>query len=279
MVSSDAQIDEYNATQYELDMSDSIGIYCIEHFYDMGDQRIYIKRVSGDIDAKRAAIYCQFKCEEWFGSEKMLTNLGVASLLITFYGYQHYRMAPGTKIDMHADRVFFCGDNYKELIGDQTLYREKLREYMESHVIPDNDLDKAANKKPNEIEEATVTQPADGVEVCCIYHLYDAGNQRIFLASGEGSVKARDAALFLQFKAEQIFGENAWISNLGIASLMCQFYGFQQCGETEIADIIDMYSDREYATSTDIYEALMLKTELQRDNLKEQIKFFLRPLE
>jgi hypothetical protein len=60
---------------------------------------------------------------------------------------------------------------------------------------------------------------------------------------------------------------------------MCQFYGFQQYGETEIADIIDMYSDREYATSTNIYEALMSKAELQRDGLKEQIKFFLRPLE
>jgi hypothetical protein len=30
---------------------------------------------------------------------------------------------------------------------------------------------------------------------------------------------------------------------------MCQFYGFQQCDEVEIAEIIDMYSEREYATT------------------------------
>jgi hypothetical protein len=269
----------FDVTQYELDPADSVGVYCIEHFYDMGDQRIYIKRVSGDIAAKRAAIYCQFMCEEWFGSEKNLSNLGVASLLITFYGYRHHMVAPGTKIDMYSDRAAFCGQQYYELLSDKTLHREKLREFMAPHVIQDNDVDEVAREKRTDLEEIQSTWSTNSLGVCCIYHHYDIGNQRIYLAPGADSVKARDAALFLQFKAEQIFGESALLSNLGIASLMYQFYGFQQCGEVENAEMIDMYSDREYATTTDIYEALMSKPELQRDGLKDQIKLFIRSLE
>ena len=121
--------------QYKLDTSDSTDVYCIKHFYDIGDQRIYVKRASGDTDAKRAALYCQFMCEEWFGPEKMLSNLGVASLLIAFYGYQHYCVASATTIDMHQDRTTFCGDNYTQLIGDVTLHRDRLCEFMKPHVI------------------------------------------------------------------------------------------------------------------------------------------------
>lgn len=134
----DSDVDEavtVDVFQYELAPPDSADVYCIEHFYDMGDQRIYIKRASGDIDAKRAAMYCQFKCEEWFGPEKMLTNLGIASLLITFYGYQHSSVSPSTTIDMHADRNAFCGDNYTPLVSDASLHRDRLYEFMAPHVI------------------------------------------------------------------------------------------------------------------------------------------------
>jgi hypothetical protein len=127
--------DALEHNDYDLDPSDSIGVYCIEHFYDMADQRIYIKRVTGDIDAKRAAIYCQFMCEEWFGPEKTLTNLGVASLLITFYGYQHYMAVPGTTIDMYADRAEYCGEKYQQIIDDASLHRKRLYEFMVPHVI------------------------------------------------------------------------------------------------------------------------------------------------
>ncbi len=254
-------------------------VVCITHAHNMGDMRVFLKRVSGDVDAKRAAMYCQFMCEEWFGPDKKLTNLGVAALLVSFYGFQHHYGGPYEIIDMYSDRAAFFGNACDEILRDATLHREKLREYMEPHVIPYNDVDKAASKKANEVEETEITQPADGVKIFCIYHLYDVGNQRIYLAPGKSSVRAKDAALFLQFKAEQIFGESAWLSNLGIASLMCQLYGFQQCGEADIAEVIDMFSDREYATNTDIYEALMSKSELHRDGLKEQIKFFLRSLE
>lgn len=109
--------------------------YCITYFYGDGGAPVYIKRISGDVDARRAAVYCQFMCEEWFGPEKMLTNLGIASLLITFYGFQHHHGGPYEKIDMYSDRAALRGEQYYELLSDKALHREKLREYMEPHVI------------------------------------------------------------------------------------------------------------------------------------------------
>jgi hypothetical protein len=247
---------------YDLDPSDSIGVYCIEHFYDMGDQRIYIKRVSGDIDAKRAAIYCQFMCEEWFGHDKILTNLGVASLLVTFYGYQQYLASP-------------C-----EMINDRTLYREKLYEFMQAHVIRDNDADGSAREKlVHEESQLTPIKPDQNKGIYCISHGYDVGNQCMYVTQGSDRINGKEAALFLQFTAEQFYGPERFLSNLGIAALLVQFYGFQQCAVTESYEHIDMYSDRESATTKNIYEALMSKAELQRDGLKEHIKFFLRPIE
>lgn len=110
--------------------------YCIQHHYDIGDQRVYVRRVSGNVDIKKAAVYCQFKCEEWFGAEKMLSNLGVASLLVTFYGFQHTSVVDGCDVvDMHLHREESCGAGYYALMADETLYRDKLKEYMETHVI------------------------------------------------------------------------------------------------------------------------------------------------
>ncbi len=126
----------------EADVEDSVNdlfqredAYCITYFYGDGGAPVYIKRVTGNVDAKRAAIYCQFKCEEWFGHERMLTNLGVASLLITFYGFQYHHGGPYDDIDMYHDHSAFCGEKYNELMLDAALQREKLREYMEPHVI------------------------------------------------------------------------------------------------------------------------------------------------
>jgi hypothetical protein len=41
-----------------------------------GDQGVTIKAPAG-FDARRAAVYMQFQAEEWFGVEKMVTNLGM----------------------------------------------------------------------------------------------------------------------------------------------------------------------------------------------------------
>lgn len=126
----------------EADIEDAINdlflgeeAYGINYFYGDGGAPVYVIRITGNVDAKRAALYCQFKCEEWFGQEKMLTNLGIASLLITFYGFQYHHAGPFDEIDMYHDRSAFCGEKYNELMSDAALFREKLREYMEPHVI------------------------------------------------------------------------------------------------------------------------------------------------
>lgn len=128
-------VDEANIEDAINDLFQRDEAYCITYFYGDGGAPVYIKRVTGNVDAKRAAMYCQFKCEEWFGHEKMLTNLGIASLLITFYGFQYHHGGPYNEIDMYHDRSAFCGEKYNELMLDAALQREKLREYMEPHVI------------------------------------------------------------------------------------------------------------------------------------------------
>lgn len=109
----------------------------ITHHYDIGNQDVYIERREGSVDAKRAALYCQFMCEEWFGEQAILSNLGIASMLITFYGFRHAASVPSescTTIDMHSDREAACGGLYHELMDDASLQRERLREYMAPHI-------------------------------------------------------------------------------------------------------------------------------------------------
>lgn len=103
--------------------------YCVKHHYDIGDQQVFVRRVRGDVDPVKAAVYMQLLCEEWFGKSKMLTNLGVASLLVTFYGFQHGAATPlCTEIDMYFERE-------KRFIADASLHREGLRDAMAPHVV------------------------------------------------------------------------------------------------------------------------------------------------
>lgn len=76
--------------EYQEDLAGEGGedVFCVTHCYDMADMRVFIKRSRGCVDAFRAAAYCQFMCELWFGPHKILTNLGVASLMVALYGYQ-----------------------------------------------------------------------------------------------------------------------------------------------------------------------------------------------
>lgn len=109
--------------------------YCIKHRYDIGDQRVFVRRVTGDVDPVRAAVYLQFLCEEFFEGDKMLSNLGVAALLIAYFGFQHTAATTlCTEIDMYADREKMCGAECAALMADLTLHRDGLREAMAPHV-------------------------------------------------------------------------------------------------------------------------------------------------
>ena len=87
-----------------------------------------------NLDVKRAAIYIQFRAEEWFGDEKYVTNLGIAAALVTFYGCkQSPRNNRGEVIDMHHDREAMCRDA-STLMADTSLHREGLREFLSVHI-------------------------------------------------------------------------------------------------------------------------------------------------
>jgi hypothetical protein len=43
--------------------------YLIRHHYDIGDRGVSVDAPTG-FDVKRAAVYMQFKAEEWFGDDK-----------------------------------------------------------------------------------------------------------------------------------------------------------------------------------------------------------------
>jgi hypothetical protein len=105
----------------------------ITHHYDVGNQDVFVTRRSGDVDPLRAALYCQFKSEEWFDEPSALTNLGIAAMLVMHHGF---RQAAATDdddcqiIDMYREREAACGPRYDELMADASLHREGLRESM-----------------------------------------------------------------------------------------------------------------------------------------------------
>jgi hypothetical protein len=105
--------------------------YVIRHRYDIGDQSVTIAAPSG-FDARRAAIYIQFRAEKWFGEEKMVTNLGIAAALVTFFRCRHWpRDERSEVIDMHIDREAMCGT---ALMDDPSLHRGGLREFISAHL-------------------------------------------------------------------------------------------------------------------------------------------------
>ena len=107
--------------------------FLVHHRYDIGDQGVTI-RAPQALNARRAAIYMQFWAEEWFGVEAMVTNLGIAAALVTFYGCKHAaRNQFGETINMHDDRETACPEA-ASLKGDASLKREGLREFLEGHV-------------------------------------------------------------------------------------------------------------------------------------------------
>jgi hypothetical protein len=111
----------------------------IRHYYDVGDQDVFVFPTGASApDTRRAALYCQFKCEEWFGEVCMLSNLGVAALLVAFYGHQQApRLMDAPTVDMHEDReALICNSNaWRELVADPALAREGLQAAMKPYVF------------------------------------------------------------------------------------------------------------------------------------------------
>lgn len=123
----------------ELDGLDGWTVYRIFHAMEVGDFSIFVAPKDGAPDTRRAALYCQFKAEEWFGDEVMLSNLGVASLLVQFYDHlpapRLQSLRPEWFIDLYSDREAACGEEWHELMADQSLVRPGLKRAMHPFLM------------------------------------------------------------------------------------------------------------------------------------------------
>lgn len=107
--------------------------YFIHHHYDRGEQGVTVE-APASLDTKRAAVYIQFKAEDWFGDEATVTNLGIAAALVSFYGCKHVaRNSFGEDLDMYFARERLCQE-YKSLVADSELMREGLKDFLKDHL-------------------------------------------------------------------------------------------------------------------------------------------------
>lgn len=108
-------------------------IFRITHHYDIGNQDVYVEDPTGEVDGRRVALYLWFKACEWFGYAKLISNLGIASVMVTSYGFRHCAVHPfPTTVDLYADAEGFAG--YEELMSDAALHRDGLKEALAPHV-------------------------------------------------------------------------------------------------------------------------------------------------
>jgi len=96
-----------------------------------------------------------------------------------------------------------------------------------------------------------------------IMHEYDNKDRSIFI---ESKANPTDAAIYLQFKAEDLSGDNGiCLSNLAIANALVSLYDCESGGIADDAIVINMHSAREERCG-EWYGKRMNTTELIRDD-------------
>lgn len=182
----------------------------IFRIHSWGESReIFLRRVEGNINPIRAAIFCEFKVEKWFQPESTLLTEGVATLLVRFYGFifsEHLHDAKLIDIDWYSWRDRFCPpERYGPLMHDTRLHRDEERMKAVARIF----LDGFGRNEIARIENSRLWEPA------------------ILVRRISGDVDPVRAAAFCQLKAEEWFGKDAIVSNHGMASMLTDFYGFQ----------------------------------------------------
>lgn len=87
----------------------------------------------------------------------------------------------------------------------------------------------------------------------CLYklhHHYDIGDQSLYFTFPKQQVTATDLAVYLQFKAENLFDESICLGNPTIMNYLIQFGAKEYKGKHPPCSKIDMYSDRELRCGT-----------------------------
>ena len=109
-------------------------VYRITHTYQIGNQDVFI---SSEHDPTDEAIYLQFIAETHpkGKNENIVSNLGIASALVHFYGCKHCAYSENAKtIDLHLDRERRCGEWWIKNEKNSPYSREGLFQYLEKHI-------------------------------------------------------------------------------------------------------------------------------------------------
>jgi len=109
------------------------------------------------------------------------------------------------------------------------------------------------------------------MHVHVIEHRYDIGDRSIFVSVPE-SVPIHEIAAYMQYKAEEWFGESVGLENTGVAEALVRFYGClaAEPPKRNIAQkrIVDMYWVREDMAG-DEYRRVVDGDLHPRDGLRE----------
>ena len=77
-----------------------------------------------------------------------------------------------------------------------------------------------------------------------IKHHYDSGDQGVSVIAPD-NLDVKRAAIYIQLKAEEWFGDEVSVSNLGIAAALVTFYGCKHARRNIRGNVIDMFHDPE----------------------------------
>jgi hypothetical protein len=120
-------------------------IYRMTHEYNIGNQDVYLICPDSNTDVLRAAVYLEFKSEEFFEDTPeydgyCLSTAQHAELLVKLYGCRYApdlsQIEDGERcktIDLYWDRAAMCGDGWRDLMQDETLHRDNLYEEMKPY--------------------------------------------------------------------------------------------------------------------------------------------------
>ena len=106
--------------------------YKICHGLDRGNMSVF---VASKTDPTRAAVYCQFMAEDWYGHETTLSNLAVANALVSLYDcWLAEECSKAITIDMYAARETLNGEWYLSLMNGE-YDRDSLKSLLEPHIV------------------------------------------------------------------------------------------------------------------------------------------------
>ncbi|MGF6996826.1 hypothetical protein [Paraburkholderia sp. GAS32] len=236
-------IPEAPAEEHAEEATHKSNVYRITHYYQIGDQDVYVTDPTGEKNGKEIAAYIFGWACEWHGHGNLISNLGIAAMMVQFYGFIHCaKDEDATTVDMYWD----CqGNDFLTILNNETYERNTLRKA----VVP------------------FINGPR-------VFRITRFGIDSEFLSSPEG-LDGERIANYLSHVAMELYGPNI-ISTFAVAQVMKTCYGFNRVAPAVAAIEVEltMTYDSEYRAE------LMDDLTLPRDNLAAALAPYMgRPFE